>query len=158
MGRHGHLATIDGHQAGPGLAFRELAHIACNPDPTVEGIQDLHQRLLLLIPALGDADLPDEAAVIVSRALVSVGCPTQSAARIAPRLLGSPWWKPARWAFPTQDTDDDEEDFAGILECDGPLSPRRRLRLARGISREQSDRLARALGTWPHTMPSSAGR
>jgi len=30
-GRLGHLATLDGHQAGPGLSWRELIHIAVRP-------------------------------------------------------------------------------------------------------------------------------
>ena len=38
---------------------------------------------------------------------------------------------------------------AGILECNLSPSPRHGIRLAQGITREQSDRLARALGTWP---------
>ncbi|MBR7833432.1 hypothetical protein KDL01_09155 [Actinospica durhamensis] len=148
-GRPGFLATIDGHQAGPGLSWRELVYIAENPDAAAAGIQDPQQRLLMLIPALGDVELPDEAAAVVGRALVSVGCPAESASRIALRLLDSPMWKPARWTRPDRPAADGEPVFAGILECDGQLSPRRGVQLAQGITREQCDRLARALGTWP---------
>ncbi|WP_229869333.1 hypothetical protein [Streptomyces inusitatus] len=59
--RNGYLATIDGHQAGPGLSWRELTHIANTPDPHAPGVQAPYARLLLLLPALGDADLPGEA-------------------------------------------------------------------------------------------------
>ncbi|WP_246094850.1 hypothetical protein [Streptomyces roseicoloratus] len=36
--RHGHLATVDGHQAGPGLSWRELTHIAGTPDVKAPGV------------------------------------------------------------------------------------------------------------------------
>ncbi|MFD4934653.1 hypothetical protein [Streptomyces virginiae] len=42
-----------------------------------------------------------------------------------------------------------EDPFPGILYCDDPHSPRSGTRLAQGITRDQSDRLAPALGTWP---------
>lgn len=38
--RHGFLATLDGHQAGPGLSWRELVYIAGHPDADGEGVQD----------------------------------------------------------------------------------------------------------------------
>lgn len=103
----------------------------------------------MLIPALGDVELPDEAGAIVSRALVSVGCPAESASRIALRLVDSPMWEPARWTDLDRPAKDGEPVFTGILECDGRMSPRCGVRLAQGITREQSDRLPRALGTWP---------
>ena len=87
-GRIGYLATLDGHWAGPGLAWRELVHIARNPGPEeAEGIRDPHQRLLLLLPALGDAERPDDAAGLVVEALVSIDLPAERASRAANRLL-----------------------------------------------------------------------
>lgn len=53
-GRHGHLATVGGHQAGPGLSWRELTHIARTPDLNAPGVHAEYARLLLLLPALGD--------------------------------------------------------------------------------------------------------
>lgn len=147
-GRPGFLATIDGHQAGPGLAWRELVHIADNPDSAVPGIHDPHARLLLLLPALGDVDVPPDAEHVIADALVSIGALTDKASALAPRLLDNPMWEPARWSLPAA-FHDASERFDGILECDGPMSPRCRLRLARGITRELSNGLARALGTWP---------
>ncbi|MFJ8444235.1 hypothetical protein [Kitasatospora griseola] len=37
-GRHGHLATIDGHQAGPGLSRPEPTHIANTSHRTAPGV------------------------------------------------------------------------------------------------------------------------
>jgi hypothetical protein len=151
-GRDGFLATLEGHWAGPGLAWRELVHIARNPGPEeAGGIQDPHQWLLLLLPAVGDADRPDDAADLVVEALASLGLPAERASQLASRLLRNPFWGDAigHWAFAEHRPDDGDEVFAGILECDANLSPRCGVRLAQGISREQSDRLARALGTWP---------
>ncbi|MGW3396763.1 hypothetical protein [Streptomyces hydrogenans] len=71
--RRGHLATIDGHHAGPGLSWRELTHIAGTPDPEAPGIQAPHVRLLLLLPVLGDSDLPGDAAAFLGDALVRAG-------------------------------------------------------------------------------------
>ncbi|MEV4329597.1 hypothetical protein AB0K02_03510 [Streptomyces sp. NPDC049597] len=149
-GRLGHLATLDGHQAGPGLAWRELVHIAHTPDTTAPGVHDPHARLLLLLPALGDADLPSEARDMVTTALLHMGAPAAQAPRVASALLSDhPLWGPAEWtltaASPLSGT---EESFRGILCCDEPMSPRCGIRLAHGITREQNERLARALGTW----------
>jgi hypothetical protein len=151
-GRIGYLASLEGHWAGPGLAWRELVHIARNPGPEdAEGIRDPHQRLLLLLPALGDAERPDDAADLVIEALVSIGLPAERASRAANLLLINPMWGDdvGHWAFPERRPDDGDGVFAGILECDYHHSPRCGKQLALGITREQSDRLARALGTWP---------
>ncbi|WP_078851373.1 hypothetical protein [Streptomyces sp. NRRL S-237] len=60
------MATIDGHHAGPGPSSRELAHIAATPDPEATGVHAPGVRLLLLLPALDDADLPSEATRLVA--------------------------------------------------------------------------------------------
>jgi hypothetical protein len=148
-GRHGRLATLDGHQAGPGLSWRELTHIARTPDRTAPGIHAEHVRLLLLLPALGDQDLPEDAPEILSDALAHADLPdTLSLAQAL--LADHPLWEPAEWAFPSASPlSGSREPFPGILQCDGPLSPRCGIRLAQGITREQSDRLAHALGTGP---------
>ncbi|MER5852231.1 hypothetical protein ABT126_35850 [Streptomyces sp. NPDC002012] len=151
--RHGHLATLDGHQAGPGLSWQELSHIANTTcDPNSPGVHDPYARLLLLLPALGDEDLPGDAEEAVSAALVrAAGTPVAEAARVAARLLlDHPLWEPARWEIPgPSPLSGGEPSFDGILQCDGSMSPRCGLRLARGITVAQSERLARALGTWP---------
>ncbi|WP_329375930.1 hypothetical protein OG625_00860 [Streptomyces sp. NBC_01351] len=149
--RHGYLATVDGHQAGPGLAWRELTHIADTPDPRAPGVQALHVRLLLLLPALGDADLPAEATGLVGDALVQVGVVSDEAPALAQALLQDhPLWESAGWDLPAPSPlSGGQDQFPGILQCDEPGSPRCGSRLAQGITRDQSDRLSRALGTWP---------
>ncbi|MEU1211234.1 hypothetical protein ACFYSH_32935 [Streptomyces sp. NPDC005791] len=150
-GRHGHLATADGHQAGPGLCWRELVHIARTPDQRAPGIHAEHARLLLLLPALGDQDLPDDALGTVAQALLEAGVPAGRTAKPARALLmDHPLWEPATWApAASSPLSGGRRPFAGILHCDEPMSPRCGMPLAKGITREQSDRLARALGTWP---------
>ncbi|MEV6689420.1 hypothetical protein AB0N28_29475 [Streptomyces sp. NPDC051130] len=85
-GRHGHLATVSGHQAGPGLSWRELHHIARTPDLNTPGVHAEYARLLLLLPALGDRDLPEDAAAVVGGALTQAGAP----AALAPPDPGRP--------------------------------------------------------------------
>ncbi|WP_331740877.1 hypothetical protein [Streptomyces sp. NBC_01006] len=150
-GRHGHLATVSGHQAGPGLSWRELHHIARTPDLNAPGIHAEYARLLLLLPALGDQDLPEDAAAVVGGALAQAGVPTALAPHLAVALLADhPLWEPAEWTLPaTSPLSASQEPFLGILHCDGYTSPRCATRLAQGITREQSNRLAHALGTWP---------
>jgi hypothetical protein len=150
-GRHGYLATIDGHQAGPGLSWRELTHIAGTPDPAAPGIQDPHARLLLLLPALGDQDLPADATDTIAAALVHVGAPSSEVPRVAGLLLDNPVWEPAHWTLPTDSlvTGGGQTVHRGILQCDGAGSPRYGMQLAQGITQDQGDRLARVLGTWP---------
>lgn len=101
--RHGHLATLDGHQAGPGLSWQELSHIANTTcDPNSPGVHDPYARLLLLLPALGDEDLPGDAEEAVSAALVrAAGTPVAEAVRVAARLLlDHPLWEPAAGRYP----------------------------------------------------------
>ncbi|MFJ8166568.1 hypothetical protein ACIRBY_37390 [Streptomyces sp. NPDC096136] len=152
--RHGHLATIDGHQAGPGLSWRELTHIAGTPDPGAPGVQAQPVRLLLLLPALGDRDLPADAVERVGEALVAVGVPEDGAHGVAEALLHDhPLWEPAQWSLPSPSPlSGTAQRFPGILSCDESGSPRCGVRLAQGISRGHSDRLAHALGTWPPRM------
>ncbi|WP_406859276.1 hypothetical protein ABZO31_02865 [Streptomyces sp. HUAS MG47] len=150
----GHLATLDGHHAGPGLAWSELLRIARTPDLQAPGLHDPHVRLLLLLPVLGDADLPPAAGGIVRDALVRVGAPEDEAGRLSEALLvDHPLWEPAEWIRPTASplsgAAPDDRLFDGILLCDEPHSPRSGVSLARGITQAQTRALAHALGTWP---------
>ncbi|MFB7669581.1 hypothetical protein ACFC1R_37715 [Kitasatospora sp. NPDC056138] len=148
-GRHGYLATIDGHQAGPGLSWPELTHIANTSDRTAPGVHDPHARLLLLLPALGDENAPADAADVITGALVHVGAPADEAPRVAALLLDHPLWDAAHWSLPGESPlTGGEQPFGGILQCDGPYSPRSGVQLAKGITRQQTERLALALGTW----------
>ncbi|GAA2776894.1 hypothetical protein [Streptomyces showdoensis] len=149
--RHGHLASVDGHHAGPGLAWRELVHIAATPDLDAPGVHTHHARLLLLLPVLGDADLPPEAAWLVADALLQAGVGDDEAPGLAEALLEEhPLWESPEWTLAgASPLSGGEDPFPGILYCDDPHSPRCDTRLARGITRDQSARLARALGTWP---------
>lgn len=152
-GRHGHLATVSGHQAGPGLSWRELHHIARTPDFEAPGLHAEFARLLLLLPALGDEYLPEEAGAVVGGALTQAGVPAALAPHLAEALLADhPLWEPAAWTLPSASPlSGGQEPFLGILHCDGYMSPRCGTRLAQGITREQNNRLAHALGTWPGT-------
>ncbi|MFG2416918.1 hypothetical protein [Streptomyces goshikiensis] len=148
-GRQGHLATISPHhQAGPGLSWGELIRIAANPDLTAPGIHDPDVRLLLLLPILGDVALPSDAANMVSSALARTGMQADNASRVAEMILWNPIWEPAQWEFRARSPlSGGEHEFQGLLECTVAGSPRFGVQLAEGITREQSDRLAQALGT-----------
>ncbi|MFF3087663.1 hypothetical protein ACFVRB_21815 [Streptomyces nojiriensis] len=148
--RHAYLATISRHQAGPGLSWTELTHVANTPDRTAPGIHDPHARLLILLPALGDQDAPADAASVIAEALIQVGAPASEAPRVAVLLLDHPLWDAAHWSFPGESLlTGSEQPFGGILQCDGPHSPRSGIQLAKGITRQQTELLAVALGTWP---------
>ncbi|MEV6954378.1 hypothetical protein [Streptomyces sp. NPDC051183] len=128
----------DGYRTGPGLSWRELVHVAGTPDTGAPDVHDPYSRLLLLLPALGDADLPSDAPGVVGAALVSAGVPAAGAAGAAAFLLGRARWEAAHWTVPAGRA-------PGIARCDVPSSPRYGPGLARGLSRRQVLRLARAL-------------
>jgi hypothetical protein len=71
-GRAISVAAREGHGYGPGLSWPEFHRIATTP-----------QRLLLALPALGDADTPPEAAGLVAQALLTVGNDAPAAAAAA---------------------------------------------------------------------------
>ncbi|MEV8533910.1 hypothetical protein [Streptomyces sp. NPDC051211] len=144
-GQHGYLARIDGRPEGPGISWRELTHIARTPDLEAPGIHDPHARLLLLLPAMSDEEALDgeDAADVIAEALVRVGAPASRAPRVAELLVDHPMWDPIGWWLP------DEQSFGGIFRSDDPRSPRHGMRLAQGITQEQNEQLARALGTRP---------
>ncbi|MCC9312380.1 hypothetical protein LN042_35910 [Kitasatospora sp. RB6PN24] len=145
--RPGSLASIEGHFAGPGLAWRELIHIARNPGEG-PGITEPHARLLLLLPTLGDADLPTDATATVASALAAIGTPTDATTTLAEALLDHPFRGDETWYFegagsPLSGTTA-VTATSRVLLCGGVYSPRS---VRFGLSPEQDSRLAEALGT-----------
>ncbi|MEU6340897.1 hypothetical protein ABZ883_08095 [Streptomyces sp. NPDC046977] len=135
-GRLGHLGQCGAEGAGPGLSWSELVAVAASPLHGGEGVTDPSQRLLLLLPMLGDADTPDEARDAVARALSRCGIPSDAAAELTEALMG-------------EDTFDDEPgwrvtDSGPVAICSSPYSPRR-IPLALGITPDQAEALADAL-------------
>ncbi|MER7938116.1 MULTISPECIES: hypothetical protein [unclassified Streptomyces] len=89
------LAVDDGHFMGPGMAWPELLSAA--RQPATEGVADPDARLLLLFPTLGDARLPDDAAVALTTALASLTL-IEETAEVAGRLLEfQGQWSPVHW-------------------------------------------------------------
>lgn len=89
------LAVDDGHFMGPGMAWPELLS-AARQSPTT-GVSDPDARLLLLFPTLGDAELPDDAAVPLTTALSALTL-IEEPAEVASMLLeGQGQWAPAHW-------------------------------------------------------------
>ncbi|MEU9876603.1 hypothetical protein [Streptomyces phaeochromogenes] len=89
------LAVDDGHFVGPGTAWPELLSAA--RQPAAEGVDDSDARLLLLFPTLGDALLPDDAAVALAAALAALTL-VEEPAEVARTLLEQQGqWAPAHW-------------------------------------------------------------
>lgn len=105
------LANLGGHEFRPGLSWSELVTAANFSDAT-HGIVDPHVRLLLLLPAFGDADLPPEATAMVTAALTSCGAGPGSGDLAAYMLR-----EPERWPHWRSHT-------SGALVCDGRYSRR----------------------------------
>lgn len=135
------LASDDQDRIGPGLCWPELLSLLRAPDGA-EGVTDPDERLLLLLPVVGDADVPPEAVDRVVAALVAQGAP-EGCVPLARRLLeGHPMWGVARWSF------DAEE---GSWLCDGEHSPRR-VPLGDQLPADQ-----RATLEWALSRPSAPG-
>ncbi|MFF3085538.1 hypothetical protein ACFVRB_10875 [Streptomyces nojiriensis] len=137
-GRLGHLGQCGADEARPGLSWPELLALATGTREGGEGLTDPSERLLLLLPMLGDADMPGEAYGTVARALSHCGIRPEAAGALAAMLLGEP--DPAggpRWTV-TGDSP--------IAVCSSPYSPRR-VPLALGITPDQTQALAAALGS-----------
>ncbi|WP_369265175.1 hypothetical protein [Streptomyces sp. R35] len=109
------LASDDQDRIGPGLCWPELATLREAP-PGAAGVTDSHARLLLLLPVLGDAAVPEEAVTAVAEALAAQGAPEASEALARHLLQGHPMWGAADWSF-----DDDEQSWL----CEGDHSPRK---------------------------------
>ncbi|WP_329251878.1 hypothetical protein OG417_07925 [Actinoallomurus sp. NBC_01490] len=102
------LAVLDGHFRGPGLSWAELIAMAGQPD----GERGPAERLLLLLPAVGDADLL--AADLVTAAVAAVGARRQQQ-EIASELLRAceRFWGRCEW-----------DTVHEVPVCLGPHSPR----------------------------------
>lgn len=146
------LGSIEGHFTGPGLAWRELVHIAGHPGAG-PGITAPHARLLLLLPVLGDADLPEDAAELVATALDAIGAPAKTRTVLAEALLEHPFWVAPPWYFDAVGASPlsggseplpPAPHSAQILSCTGNWSPRTG---DLGLSPDQVGSLAEALGT-----------
>ncbi|MER7191284.1 hypothetical protein [Streptomyces flaveolus] len=109
------LASDDQDRIGPGLCWPELAALLEAP-PGAAGVTDPHARLLLLLPVLGEAAVPEEAVTAVIEALVAQGAPEPSEALARQLLQGHPMWGAEEWWF-----DDDEQSWL----CEGDHSPRK---------------------------------
>ncbi|MEU4214872.1 hypothetical protein [Actinoplanes sp. NPDC026623] len=84
------VAALEGHFQGPAFSWEDLIAVASRPDPT----RSAAERLLLLLPAMGDADLPDEAGRLVAAALDAVGVRQRYRREVARELLtaGRRFW------------------------------------------------------------------
>ncbi|MET7333335.1 hypothetical protein [Nonomuraea sp. NPDC005650] len=111
-----HLTAVEGNFIGPGLSWPELITIANLPPMSGDGaLLDAASRLLILLPALGDADLPDTAVLTVAAALSELTTSPEPA-RIAEILLhdNQAYWEPATWQGLSN----------GAIVCDEPHSRR----------------------------------
>ncbi|MER7929153.1 MULTISPECIES: hypothetical protein [unclassified Streptomyces] len=137
-GRLGHLGQCGADEAGPGLSWTELLALAMSTHEGSEGLTDPSERLLLLLPMLGDADMPGEARDTVAGALSRCGIRADAASDLAATLLGEQDSAGGvRWT-PTGDNP--------IAVCSSPYSPRQ-VPLALGITQDQARALATALGS-----------
>ncbi|WP_329350184.1 hypothetical protein OG226_26095 [Streptomyces sp. NBC_01261] len=91
------LAVDDGHFMGPGLAWPEL--LCAARQPSTKGVGDPNSRLLLLFPALGDAQLPDDAAVALTTALSTLTWIEEPADVAGMLLENQGQWAPAHWTL-----------------------------------------------------------
>lgn len=88
------LAALEGHFTGPAWPWPELVDLADQPDPQ----HSSGQRLLLLLPAVGDHDIPARATDIVVTALTEIGARRHQAA-VARELLTASgrFWGSVAW-------------------------------------------------------------
>ena len=88
------VAALEGHFVGPAWSWRELLDLAEQPDTR----RSTAERLLILLPALGDADLPAAALDVVADAITAVGG-SRNQIEIARQLLSasSRFWGAPLW-------------------------------------------------------------
>lgn len=137
-GRLGYLGFIGPSGSGPGLSWAELISIAeARPDDgaTEAGLADPAQRLLLLLPMLGDAASPADASVVVAQALVRCGISADAAPRLADELIGSDMSNRPSWSVGPDNP---------VPVCSSHHSARQ-VPIALGITPEQAQALAGAL-------------
>ncbi|MFE9204227.1 hypothetical protein [Micromonospora sp. NPDC007230] len=82
------LANVGGHEFRPGLSWSELI-AAATWSSAPYGVVEPDARLLLLLPAFGDADLPADATAMLTAALTSCGAGSRAGA-LAEWLLEDP--------------------------------------------------------------------
>jgi hypothetical protein len=138
--RFGWLGQHGPEGSGDGLSWAELTAVAAGGAGGAggsDGLADPAQRLLLLLPMLGDAATPvAEAVDTVAGALAAVGLRPDSTRQLAAYLLGEPGipGQPT-WSVGPQ---------SPVPVCDSDYSPRR-IPLALGITPVQARALADAL-------------
>jgi hypothetical protein len=99
--REERLASIEGHHGGPGLSWPDLLAAAASAPEDAAGVHHPDLRLLLLLPAFGDAETPVEEAVErISAALRAVGVDAEAAPEAAERFLDHPLWESPLWVAP----------------------------------------------------------
>ncbi|WP_405527279.1 hypothetical protein OG592_06215 [Streptomyces avidinii] len=148
-GRLGHLGQCGADEAGPGLSWTELLTLATSTQEGGEGLTDSSERLLLLLPMLGDAEMPGDACDTVARALSHCGIRAEAAGDLASILLRKQ--DPARGPRWTTTGD------SPIAVCSALYSPRQ-VPLALGITPDQAQALATALTGPVSGHPSATGR
>ncbi|MFD6925838.1 hypothetical protein ACFV99_37255 [Streptomyces sp. NPDC059944] len=151
--RPGHLASIEGHFSGPGLSWPELSAVVGSAPHGAEGVLDPGTRLLLLLPAFGDADAPpEEAKERVADALTAAGMAAGAARAAAGRFLDHPFWDGPTWTVQGRSPlSGSTAEPSPLPLCDGPHSPRT-VPLARGITADQERALAAALTGRHHAV------
>ncbi|MEV7228684.1 MULTISPECIES: hypothetical protein [Polymorphospora] len=104
------VAALEGNFRGPALSWRELATVAAGAGSA----PDAARRLLVLLPAIGDAHLPAQATEVVAGALAALGCHRRQA-EIADELLAASerFWGAIEWG-----------DRDGVPVCLGSHSDR----------------------------------
>ncbi|WP_208615454.1 hypothetical protein [Streptomyces rubellomurinus] len=143
------LSSYDGDWYGPGLSWRDIAHIAEAPNPTEPGVHDTAARLLLLLPLLADDELPPEAPAWVNAALTVIGAPEDSAQDTADHLLRNR--RPAARRRGGVDS-----PLSGLShQHTEPSSDESAVLWALNLTRTQSNALAEALGSRPLPAPAS---
>jgi hypothetical protein len=105
------LAALEGGFQGPGLAWPELLVAAAQ----VDSARTPAERLLLLLPAVGDVDLPSDAEELVATAFTEIGGSREYRHTLAGELLAASrrFWGAPTWI--------QYEDF---YVCPGSHSPR----------------------------------
>ncbi|MWA06060.1 hypothetical protein F8568_038070 [Actinomadura sp. LD22] len=104
---------LDGHFLAPGLSWPELVDISSRPG-SGEGVIEHHARVLLLLPATGDADPPTSALPALASALTAAGATKDAATPLACELLNHPLGGTAHW----------RQDGDAVMFCDA-LNSRR---------------------------------
>ncbi|MGP4092586.1 hypothetical protein [Streptomyces sp. KR55] len=144
--RDAYLASLDGHCSGPGLSWTELLAVAESAPDGAQGVRDADVRLLLLLPAFGDAGIPVEEAVErISGALTAVGVSGDQAPALAELFLEHPFWDGPTWTVQGRSPlSGSTAEPSPLAICDGSHSPRT-VPLALGITADQERALAEAL-------------